>query len=89
MQRKHYRKFKDNIVKQYTQSYGWFIWKGQEHTNLIQFQNRILYNLPISPISTKSLIPLLGENGPNYSFGIMLNGVELDPVAAEPFHTRT
>ena len=45
--------------------------------------------LPISPVSDKSLIPLLGENGPNYSFGIMLNGVELDPVAAEPFpHER-
>ena len=58
--------------------------QGALNPNSISEQN-LVYNLPISPVSAKSLIPLLGENGPNYSFGIMLNGVELDPVAAEPF----
>ena len=58
--------------------------QGALNPNSISEQN-LVYNLPISPVSAQSLIPLLGENGPNYSFGIMLNGVELDPVAAEPF----
>lgn len=58
--------------------------QGALNPNPISEQN-LVYTLPISPVSAKSLIPLLEENGPNYSFGIMLNGVELDPVAAEPF----
>ena len=59
--------------------------QGALNPNSISEQN-LVYNLPISPVSAQSLIPLLGENGPSViSFGIMLNGVELDPVAAEPF----
>lgn len=49
------------------------------------------YNIPLNPSIAGSLTPLLstagqGPNaGPQYAFGILLNGVELDPVAAEPF----
>ena len=57
---------------------------GALNPHSISEQN-LVYNLPISPVIAQSLIPLQGANGPNYSFGIMLNGIELDPVAAEPF----
>ena len=31
----------------------------------------------------------LSNNGPTYSFGILFNGIELDPIAAEPWpHTK-
>ena len=43
------------------------------------------YNITTTPLVANTLTPLLGTNGPNYSFGILLNGVELDPIAAEPF----
>ena len=58
--------------------------QGALNPHSISEQN-LVYNLPISPVIAQSLIPLQGSNGPNYSFGIMLNGIELDPVAAEPF----
>jgi len=58
--------------------------QGALNPHSISEQN-LVYNLSISPVIAQSLIPLQGPNGPNYSFGIMLNGIELDPVAAEPF----
>lgn len=44
-----------------------------------------------NPVENSTYIPLLSttgvgpQAGPQYSFGVMLNGVELDPIAAEPF----
>ena len=38
-----------------------------------------------SPTVASELTPLLSSRGPAYSFGVLLNGVELDPIAAEPF----
>ncbi|MAI22852.1 MAG: hypothetical protein CL828_02245, partial [Crocinitomicaceae bacterium] len=47
------------------------------------------YAIPVNPNLSQALTPLLSTSGPDsgpiYSFGIMLNGVELDPVASEPF----
>lgn len=49
-----------------------------------------IYNISVSPTITGTLTPLVkssgsGRHGPQYSFGLLLNGVELDPIAAEPF----
>jgi len=57
--------------------------QGSLNPNAISPQS-ITYNITTSPIIS-SLTPLLSSTGPQYSFGILLNGVELDPVAAEPF----
>lgn len=57
---------------------------GALNPNAITEQNAS-YTITLSPKETGNLIPLLGQHGPQYSFGILLNGVELDPVAAEPF----
>lgn len=48
------------------------------------------YTITTTPTASGSLTALLGTGtgqagGPQYSFGILFNGVELDPVAAEPF----
>lgn len=43
------------------------------------------YTVATNPSEANNWTPLLGEIGPDYSFGIVLNGIELDPVAAEPF----
>ncbi|MCB0669415.1 MAG: YHYH protein [Saprospiraceae bacterium] len=44
------------------------------------------YRVPLSPEKAPSITPLLStERGPQYQFGILLNGVILDPEAAEPF----
>lgn len=49
------------------------------------------YKISLSPTASTNFTSLLstkgiGRNvGPQYSFGVLLNGVELDPVAAEPF----
>jgi len=43
------------------------------------------YTITLTPIDTGSLTSLLGNDGPVYSFGVLLSGVELDPVAAEPW----
>ena len=62
---------------------------GSLNPNAISPQSET-YNITTSPIIS-SLTPLLSTSGsgasagPQYSFGILLNGVELDPVAAEPF----
>ena len=64
--------------------------QGSLNPNAISEQNE-RYTITLNPTETNSLRPLLsttgmGPNaGPQYSFGVLLNGVELDPVAAEPF----
>ena len=63
---------------------------GSLNPNAISEQNES-YTITINPAEAASLTSLLsttgmGPNaGPQYSFGVLLNGVELDPVAAEPF----
>jgi hypothetical protein len=57
---------------------------GSLNPNAITEQNET-YTITTSPENTGNLIATLGANGPDYRFGILLNGVELDPVAAEPF----
>lgn len=58
--------------------------------NAIKAQSET-YHITLNPTANSSLVSLLstsgsGRNvGPQYSFGVLLNGVELDPVAAEPF----
>ena len=56
---------------------------GSLNPNSIQDQNSI-YEIDINPIKFSSITELI-NNGPEYSFGIMFNGIELDPVAAEPW----
>lgn len=64
--------------------------QGSLNPNAISQQNES-YTVPLSPTIAANFTPLLsptrtGVNaGPQYSFGVLLNGVELDPVAAEPF----
>ncbi len=63
---------------------------GSLNPNAISEQTET-YRITTSPAIGATLTPLLSTsgNGPNagpqYSFGILFNGVELDPVAAEPF----
>jgi len=63
---------------------------GSLNPNVISEQNES-YTITLNPTSSVALTPLLsttgtGPNaGPQYSFGVLLNGVELDPGAAEPF----
>lgn len=52
--------------------------------NAISPQNEN-YTITTTPAIASSITPLLSSHGPAYSFGVLLNGVELDPVAAEPF----
>ncbi len=64
---------------------------GSLGPNTISEQNEI-YRVPLQPQEAASWTSLLNTSstngGPEYSFGVLLNGVELDPVAAEPFpHT--
>ncbi len=56
---------------------------GSSNPNAISPQNET-YTIPMNPEITGSLTALLSD-GPQYSFGIIFNGVELDPIAAEPF----
>lgn len=56
---------------------------GSLNPNAIAPQN-LSFSITLNPAETGSLIPLL-DDGPEYSFGILFNGVEVDPVAAEPF----
>ena len=44
-----------------------------------------VYTITATPEDTGELTSLQGDNGPEYIFGILLNGVELDPIAAEPW----
>ena len=56
---------------------------GSLNPNAITSQNST-YQIDLNPSKATSNTQLL-NNGPIYSFGILLNGVELDPVAAEPW----
>ena len=56
---------------------------GSLNPNSIQEQNST-YEIDANPIQSSSITELI-NNGPEYSFGIMFNGIELDPVAAEPW----
>ena len=56
---------------------------GSLNPNNIQEQNSI-YEIDVIPIKSSSITSLI-NNGPEYSFGILFNGIELDPVAAEPW----
>ncbi|NRD19740.1 YHYH protein [Winogradskyella eckloniae] len=63
---------------------------GSLNPNAISEQNES-YIITLNPEVANTFTALLSTtgNGPNvgpqYSFGVLLNGVELDPVAAEPF----
>lgn len=57
--------------------------KGSLNPNAISEQSET-YRIALEPQVAASFTPLLAD-GPQYSFGVLLNGVELDPVAAEPF----
>ena len=60
---------------------------GALNPNSITEQNS-RYDIDLTPSMANSKTYLL-NNGPTYSFGILLNGVEVDPVAAEPWpHTK-
>ena len=53
-----------------------------------QFENYVISCIPTVNPTLTSLLNDAGQDqnlGPQYAFGIMLNGIELDPVAAEPF----
>ncbi|MCK5441751.1 MAG: hypothetical protein KAJ23_07665, partial [Maribacter sp.] len=63
---------------------------GAIHPNVISEQSET-YSVTTVPEIASSLTPLIltSETFPNarpqYEFGILLNGVVLDPVTAEPF----
>lgn len=57
---------------------------GSLNPNAISEQSNT-FTIALHPTEAASLTPLLSGNGPSFSFGVVLNGVELDPVAAEPF----
>lgn len=57
--------------------------QGSLNPNAITEQNET-YTITMNPSEAISVTPLLAT-GPQFSFGVLLNGVELDPVAAEPF----
>jgi len=64
--------------------------QGSLNPNAISIQNET-YTIPLAPTVSSNFTPLLSTTGtdsnlgPQYAFGILLNGVELDPAAAEPF----
>lgn len=63
--------------------------QGSLNPNAISAQSET-YTITTNPTAAADFTPLLGtgsgrDGGPQYSFGILMNGVELDPVAAEPF----
>ena len=66
--------------------------RGSLNPNAIAPQTEV-YTISANPTVSETWTPLLSteagrKGGPRYSFGVLLNGVELDPVAAEPFpHT--
>ena len=60
---------------------------GSINPNAITAQNNS-YDIDFTPVKANNKTQLL-NNGPTYSFGILLNGIEVDPVAAEPWpHTK-
>lgn len=58
--------------------------EGSLNPNQVSAQNSS-YSVDLTPEIASTKTALLGSDGPLYSFGILLNGVELDPVAAEPW----
>jgi hypothetical protein len=61
---------------------------GSLNPNAIREQSKT-YTITATPIEAATFFPLLNISSVSlYSFGVLLNGVELDPIAAEPFpHT--
>ena len=57
--------------------------QGSLNPNAISPQNDS-FTITLTPSLTGNLLPLLA-NGPQYSFGVLFNGIEVDPIAAEPF----
>jgi len=60
---------------------------GALNPNAISQQSET-YRVSVNPSEATSFTSLLSTGtpgGPQYSFGILFNGVELDPVASEPF----
>jgi hypothetical protein len=58
--------------------------QGSLNPNAITAQNES-YDITTNPTVAASKTELLGSTGPVASFGVLMNGVELDPVAAEPW----
>ena len=56
---------------------------GALNPNAIAVQNSS-YQIDLTPEKSATPTPLQ-NNGPQYAFGILFNGIELDPVAAEPW----
>ena len=84
-----YRVFTSNNIPEHKVGlFGPFA--GSLNPNAISAQNS-RYSIPLNPVIAATMTPLLSTTGngpaigPQYAFGILLNGVELDPVAAEPF----
>lgn len=61
---------------------------NKSNPNSIEPQNETL-EIDLNPVQAANLTSLQGLIGPAYSFGICLNGVEMDPVAAEPWGKKT
>ena len=60
---------------------------GMAGPNSVSPQNNT-YRISTDPQVSSSTTSLLSNNGPAYAFGVLLNGVEVDPEAAEPWpHT--
>jgi len=63
---------------------------GSLNPNTISEQSES-YTVTLNPTAANTFTPLLSttgkgpNSGPQYSFGVLINGIELDPVAAEPF----
>ena len=57
---------------------------GSLNPNQILPQNNT-YIIDLTPSVATEVTPLLGDDGIDFSFGILLNGIEVDPVAAEPW----
>ena len=60
---------------------------GAINPNAITPQNET-YTIAANPSEATNFTPLLNtgvNGGPEFAFGILFNGVELDPIAAEPF----
>ncbi|MEO1653483.1 MAG: YHYH protein [Bacteroidota bacterium] len=61
---------------------------GSLNPNALRPQDKV-YHLPLHPQKSSSITPLLDpKRGPQYMFGIMRNGVLIDPEAAEPWPHR-
>ncbi|WMX15491.1 MULTISPECIES: YHYH protein [unclassified Aureispira] len=58
--------------------------QGSLNPNAISPQNAV-YRITTTPTKAASKTELLSSVGPVGAFGILMNGVELDPIAAEPW----